>query len=441
MHAKSAAMYLRIWDDPEKGLSPGLTRQRQGCQKLAERLGWTIRGEYEDHDTADSSKRPRPGYEDMLVDLEAGRLDGILCWDVDRLTRKPSELAKIIDLADRRGIALASVGGELDLLTGVARLQGERKRRPAYGWRREDGRKVIDPAQAEIVEEIVDRILACESMAGIARDLQMRGVPPVRRQTWSRAMVRELALRESNAGLRVHRGEVVGPGNWDPIITQEKYEQVKSYLTNPARRISPTNNHRHLLSGIARCGRCGGVMRVMSSRRGRSYVCSECFGVRRAMEPVDEEVRNMVIALLSRADGRRTFMPPDDSHLYAESNNLRAKLDGAAIMYREDEIDGQQLYLITKPLRQRKAKIEAQIQRSAPNLSLLIQPDMVWNELLIERKRAIIALLMEVTILPAHARGVRFDGGTVKMVAKYGGETAESPPPHPPSSGETPPIS
>lgn len=58
----------------------------------------------------------------MMDALRAGRLDALVCWDVDRLTRTPRELEDVVDLAEHRGVALASVGGEIDLATPQGRL-------------------------------------------------------------------------------------------------------------------------------------------------------------------------------------------------------------------------------------------------------------------------------------------------------------------------------
>jgi hypothetical protein len=74
--------------------------------------------------------------------------------------------------------------------------------------------------------------------------------------------VRGLVLRATNVALRVHGGAVVGNGDWPPILDRGVWEQVKAILADPARKTSTGTVAKHLLSGIARCGVCGGPMRV-----------------------------------------------------------------------------------------------------------------------------------------------------------------------------------
>ena len=54
--------------------------------------------------------------------IGARLIDALVVWDVDRLTRTPAELERFIALADAHDIALASVGGDVDLATPQGRL-------------------------------------------------------------------------------------------------------------------------------------------------------------------------------------------------------------------------------------------------------------------------------------------------------------------------------
>jgi site-specific DNA recombinase len=116
--SRRAAIYTRISSDPA-GQRLGVTRQLTDCRKKAVDLGWDVVAVYEDNDVSASTTRTRPQYVKMLAALEAGQVDGVVVWDLDRLTRRPIEIEQFIDLADRRGIALASVGGDCDLATDI----------------------------------------------------------------------------------------------------------------------------------------------------------------------------------------------------------------------------------------------------------------------------------------------------------------------------------
>ncbi len=113
--ARRAAIYLRISLDREMdGLA--IERQREDCQRLAEREGWTIVETYIDQSkSATDATKSRPDYDRMVADYEAGAFDAIVCWDLDRLTRQPRQMEDWVDAARFRGLLLKSVSGDVDL--------------------------------------------------------------------------------------------------------------------------------------------------------------------------------------------------------------------------------------------------------------------------------------------------------------------------------------
>jgi site-specific DNA recombinase len=112
---------VRISQDRE-GAGLGVARQEEDCRPLCARKGWQVAGVYADNDVSAYTGKPRPAWARLLADIEAGRVDAIACWHVDRLTRTPRELEDVIDLHDQAGIELATVTGEIDLSTPTGRL-------------------------------------------------------------------------------------------------------------------------------------------------------------------------------------------------------------------------------------------------------------------------------------------------------------------------------
>ncbi|WP_031332323.1 recombinase family protein, partial [Rhodococcus erythropolis] len=104
----SAAVYARISLDRDNE-QLGVSRQRQDCLELAKRLGWGIGEVYLDNSISASKDVIRPEYERMIADLSSGKRDGLIVYDLDRLTRKPAELESFIALAEKAGFALANV--------------------------------------------------------------------------------------------------------------------------------------------------------------------------------------------------------------------------------------------------------------------------------------------------------------------------------------------
>ncbi|MGZ6528310.1 MAG: recombinase family protein, partial [Actinomycetota bacterium] len=73
-------------------------RQEADCRDLVARREWAVAGVYVDDDRSAYSGKPRPGYEELIADLKAGRINAVVAWHPDRLHRSPRELEDFIDL-------------------------------------------------------------------------------------------------------------------------------------------------------------------------------------------------------------------------------------------------------------------------------------------------------------------------------------------------------
>ncbi|MDP9432836.1 MAG: recombinase family protein [Actinomycetota bacterium] len=83
-----AAIYTRLSQD-RNGEAVVVARQERACRELAQRLGWTVVGVYEDNDTSAYGRKPRPRYLEMLEDVKAGTVTALIAYHSDRLYRHP----------------------------------------------------------------------------------------------------------------------------------------------------------------------------------------------------------------------------------------------------------------------------------------------------------------------------------------------------------------
>src|SRR4051794_28333338 len=111
-----AGIYVRISLD-QAGDGLGVQRQERLCRDKAKALGWTVAEVYKDNDVSATSGVTRPAYERLLADLDAGKVNAVIVYAIDRLTRRPIELEHFIDLVERKGVSLANVAGEIRLDT------------------------------------------------------------------------------------------------------------------------------------------------------------------------------------------------------------------------------------------------------------------------------------------------------------------------------------
>lgn len=143
---KRAAKYRRISEDRE-GRELGIERQDQDLDNLAARRGLAIVGDYVDNDIGASpkSRKPRPGYRQLIADAKAGKFEIILAYTTGRLTRRPREHEDLIDLAVEYGIEFEYV------------------RSPSFDLRTAQGRRVArtlaaqDAGESEEISERVSR--------------------------------------------------------------------------------------------------------------------------------------------------------------------------------------------------------------------------------------------------------------------------------------------
>src|SRR6056297_564687 len=113
---RNAVTYCRISYDP-RASEAGVDRQRTDTDKLAADLGYVVVDRIVDNDRSASRKarRSREGFDRMLEMAQAGTIDAVVAYDLDRFTRNPDELGAWIDVADRTGIKIHTTGTILDL--------------------------------------------------------------------------------------------------------------------------------------------------------------------------------------------------------------------------------------------------------------------------------------------------------------------------------------
>lgn len=450
-------IYTRVSLD-RTGEALAVARQEQECRALAERLGLTVIHTYTDNDISATNGTVRPGFEAMLD----AQPPAIIAWHQDRLLRLTRDLERVITL----NVPVYTVtAGTLDLTTPAGRAvartvaawsqyEGEQKAtrqvaanvqraangvhsgRVGYGYRREGTALQLHASEATTIRAAVQRVLDGESLRGICKDFDAQEVPtPGRGARWNSTTLKQLLLRPSLAGLTVHRGQVVGrtPAESPRVIDEDTHERIKAVLTDPARRTgTPGRAPKYLLGGIARCGRCGGVMARAIGRLQRQangnvkrqppgYVCSECYRVRRKQSDVDAVVEGIVVGRLQMPDAAQLFATGDPAALQEARDTIEAidaRMANAADMFATGDIDSAQLARITERLRTDRAQVAAELEAALP---AAVPAELMggaaaetWAALSMDSKRAVLKELVTVTILPSGS-GKAFDPDTVRI--------------------------
>lgn len=320
-------LYLRLSDDPH-GDELAIDRQERECRELAARLGYTVDRVFADNDISATTGKVRPGFEALLAHVKESPRP-VVTWHLDRLLRVSRDLERVIDL----GVNVHAVtAGHLDLSTPAGRAvartitawstyEGEQKalrmrakyrqmaesglpwwpKRP-FGFEK-DGK--LRPDEASALHEIYRDVLAGVSLRSCARRLNEAGLITPYGNDWRAETLRPILLNPRNAGLRARNGEIVGKGRWEAIVSENLYQAVCGKLRDPERRDGPEGSRapKHLLTSIATCGKCGGIIRGTvrqaygSTARYLTYSCRAKHCVSVPLELADDVVRKAVLSL------------------------------------------------------------------------------------------------------------------------------------------------
>lgn len=361
MEARNVAdLYLRVSANRE-GHS-GIEQQEAACREWAVQNGFSVRKVHVDRGRSAFKEVRRTGFSDAVTAITAGVADALIVWKLDRLSRRGiAEVSAHLDEFQKAGARFVSVMDHLDteeksardtmmLLADLARAESENtsarvesaKRhlrgagkwiggRPPYGLtlNPETRRLVPDPETAVYARLVADEALAGSTLVEIARLLNTHGVESPRGGEWNSSTILQLLRSPAFAGLMPLTESTVSADGTrryghrvrpyiDPltlmpvqigegIIGVEERElilqEIESRTLSFAGKRNVQNRTPALLTGLARCGRCGSRM----SKAGTSYQCSrhrmgrDCVGVSvlvaRFDRYVEETVRSRAAAL------------------------------------------------------------------------------------------------------------------------------------------------
>ncbi len=463
--------YARISD--ARGDVASLARQQEAIRETAARLGWHVDHILVEPDTSAWKRKRdehgqfrtvRPQFQRALDLLRSKQADGFLAYDLDRVARDLRDLEDLIDVAaglftNRVRIPAESATGSLRLTNSSdeamarvmvtmarkasddtsrrvqaacetrARAGGNHGGRRRYGFT-PDGMSLV-PAEAAVLRDAADVIVAGGSLRSIVNRLNAEHVPTVAGGRWHSNTLRDMLLRPRNAGLATRDGVVVGTGQWEPLWDRDRHDTLVDVLNAPGRKTTTGNTPAHLGSGLYLCA-CGQPMRSSATSRGgvksTAYRCwdptlagPDAQHSNREAAPTDALVAEAVCArlddpaLLDALRRARSGRSDDVAEIATliETDERRAEALRESLTEADpDEIADLRAALrkVRDRIAERRATLAA-ATRPDPLLDALT-PDVpirdVWAGLRLDQQRALLDLLARVTILPA--RGGRPKG-------------------------------
>lgn len=377
----TAREYLRVSKD-QGGSGRSTTEQHDDNAKWAEGEGWRLGEPYRDVDRSASryARREREGYERLIADLAADRFgaDVLVMWESSRGSRKVGEWVALLELLEERGVLVAvtthrrtydpriardrrsmledSVDSEYESAKMSARIRrdaaanaaaGRPNGRVPFGYRREydpatrQGHQLINTETAPLIRELFDRVQQGDSFRAICQEWNDRGIVGSHGKPFTQIRLREMAMRKAYAGIRTHTVAGVTtdyPATWEPIVPRSQFIAVQRILTDPARTTRRPGRAVHLLSRIAKCGKCGAPMTVSYTRApaGMSsvYYCPNGGHAKVEQAELDESVTAVVLAYLASDKVQKHLHNRDD----ADGELEAAKLAVATVQTELDEL-------------------------------------------------------------------------------------------------------
>ena len=267
------AIYTR--KSTEDGLDQefnSLDAQYEACAAYAlsqRHEGWVLLPERYDDGGFSGGNMQRPGLQRLMAEVASGKVEVILVYKIDRLTRSLADFARIVDVLDGAGASFVSITQSFNTTTSMGRLTlnmllsfaqferevtGERirdkiaasKRRGLWmggpvplGYDVKDRKLVVNETEAELVRHIMRRYLAVESVVELADELNRQGYRTKVQQrasgphrggcTFRRGTLYHLLSNRIYRGMIVHKGEAHA-GEHEAIVPQELWDEVQRTL-------------------------------------------------------------------------------------------------------------------------------------------------------------------------------------------------------------------
>jgi site-specific DNA recombinase len=279
------AVYTR--KSTEEGLDQefnSLDAQRDACEAYAasqKAEGWVLVPDRYDDGGFSGATLERPALKRLLRDLEAGLVDVVVVYKIDRLSRSLMDFSRLVELFDRHDVTFVSVTQSFNTTTSMGRLTlnillsfaqfereviGERirdkfaasRRKGMWmggyvplGYRVENRKLLVHEEEAATIRMIFERFLTIGSATILARTLHAEGVTTRSGRPIDKGFIYKLLNNRVYIGEAVHKGTAY-PGEHEAIVSRELWDKVHSILKeNPRKRAGYTRRQTPaLLKGL-----------------------------------------------------------------------------------------------------------------------------------------------------------------------------------------------
>jgi site-specific DNA recombinase len=296
------AVYTR--KSTEEGLDlefNSLDAQREACEAYVasqKAEGWLLVPDRYDDGGFSGATLERPALQRLIADIEAGSIDIVVVYKIDRLSRALMDFAKLVEVFDRNNVTFVSVTQSFNTTTSMGRLTlnillsfaqfereviGERIRDKfaasrkkgmwmggfvPLGYDVKDRKLIVNQGEAATVRMIFERFTKIGSATTLVNALRAEGITGKRGKLVDKGYVYKLLNNRVYLGQAVHKGTSYS-GEHKAIISQELWDQVHNILCDSPRQRAARTRARTpaLLKGLI-FGPTGCAMSPTHTRKG-----------------------------------------------------------------------------------------------------------------------------------------------------------------------------
>jgi site-specific DNA recombinase len=300
------AIYCR--KSTEEGLDRAFNSmhaQRESCLNYVRSQaheGWIAVDDTYDDPGFSGGTLERPALRRLIRDIEAGNIDAVVCYRIDRLTRSLSDFTRLIDIFERYKQSLVSITEHFNTATPIGRLNlhmilsfaqyerelaGERIRdkfaasrrkgmwmggHAPLGYELRERKLVINATEVTLVRHIFERFLQVGSATKLVQELNAAGHRTKRGKPFDKGILYKLLKNRTYVGEVEHKGTAY-PGEHEAIIERGTWDKVRAILAeNAHRRASHTRaGTPALLKGLIFGPDDRAMAPSHTRRRGRLY--------------------------------------------------------------------------------------------------------------------------------------------------------------------------
>lgn len=326
---KIQALYSRISIQSKDAPSVSITRQKAQLERKAEELGFVNTEHYSDENCSGGTME-RPEFQRMLEDIDAGLIDAVLTYDLDRISRDTADTLNFVKNLEGKGVRLISLSDNYDnsptgklmltvksgssqwyrdvIIDKVKKAMYHKAKNgdfcggpPPFGYDVVDKHLVKNKEDAQLIQDIYNRFEDNPSFRGITIWLNAMGY---KTKTWisqtkqkhggttfAQSSIRRILTNPLYKGVHTYGKRAGNSKTWlskdkwlyskghlEPIISAEQFDRVQAIIAR--RAYTPQKRHGiiSILAGVIRC-ECGGTMNgytQVKKETGKKYSYYKC---------------------------------------------------------------------------------------------------------------------------------------------------------------------